>query len=627
LEPYLELPHLLSLSWLAYPILSLIFIAFRLLLSLSSAQEDISTAKRTLLASCLAAEKAATTTASLPRYMAVRTNDLYSDMVNASFDGARVALTMTLTAMEEIINFIVDVYRSTLLCFVELVIRGALAIVISALDEADELVKSTASALATTIQAAVDAVNDSINKVISVINDLGGDISDISLDVNLTSLTNLTLPTTFQDALTSLNDSIPTFTALKEAINEVLDTPFELVKTDINDTFAGLSVNATLFTVPAQRTVTFCGDPSNSSSLMGEIDVVVDELGTALIKITKIGIVILILLALLLVAGNCLLTWYRYRSMQRHLTYTRESWETIAGKRGPVTLTDHNLRLLQASCEHPLLTRLSTLIPMSRAVRTRTSFFLYFVSHPPALMCLLIGLAGIISVEVQLALVHPLQAEVTKQSAGMTTSIENSIYSAVNSTMYEQSAEYANSVNTVISDVQDKIDDGLFGWIDNTTATLNDTLSTFYSEIQTLVNDVFNGTVLESPVDTFLYCIIGTKVERIEEALTWLHDNLKINVTLVSDDVLVLNKTYVDEAVTPIAQAAVGTTSTSSISTRATTNSTSSADDDESLLEEIITAYVASLKKERIMFAIFLALWCFVAFMAVFFIMWDTHGR
>lgn len=135
LTPYLQLPHLLSLTWLAYPILSLIFVAFRLQLSLASAEDAISSAKDNLLASCKAAEKAATSAASMPRYLAIASNEQFADVVNGTLNAARATLVLALTVMEAIINFIIDLYRSTLLCFLELVVRGGLAILISAVDE------------------------------------------------------------------------------------------------------------------------------------------------------------------------------------------------------------------------------------------------------------------------------------------------------------------------------------------------------------------------------------------------------------------------------------------------------------------------------------------------------------
>lgn len=135
LKPYLELPHLISLTWLAYPILSLLFVAFRLQLSSDSASDAVSSAKDDLLASCKAAEQAATAAASMPRYMAAATNAQITDAVNGTMNGAREALILALTVMEAIINFIVDTYRSTFLCFLELVVRGALSLLIGAIQE------------------------------------------------------------------------------------------------------------------------------------------------------------------------------------------------------------------------------------------------------------------------------------------------------------------------------------------------------------------------------------------------------------------------------------------------------------------------------------------------------------
>lgn len=135
LTPYLQLSHLLSLTWLAYPILSLLFVAFRLQLSSASAQTAVDSAKDDLLTSCLAAEQAATAAASMPRYMATATNAQIADAVNGTMRGARATLVLALTIMEAIINFIVDTYRSTFLCFLELVVRGGLSILISAVQE------------------------------------------------------------------------------------------------------------------------------------------------------------------------------------------------------------------------------------------------------------------------------------------------------------------------------------------------------------------------------------------------------------------------------------------------------------------------------------------------------------
>lgn len=94
LTPYLTLPHLLSLTWLAYPVISLLFIAYRLIDSTSNASSNIADAKSELMASCLAAQRAASVAASMPRYLAIGSNDAIQAAVDASMNAARLTMIL-----------------------------------------------------------------------------------------------------------------------------------------------------------------------------------------------------------------------------------------------------------------------------------------------------------------------------------------------------------------------------------------------------------------------------------------------------------------------------------------------------------------------------------------------------
>lgn len=52
--------------------------------------------------------------------------------------GHRLTDRTSLTATEAIIEFAIDMYRSTFLCFLELVIRGGLAIIIEAVSSVSQ---------------------------------------------------------------------------------------------------------------------------------------------------------------------------------------------------------------------------------------------------------------------------------------------------------------------------------------------------------------------------------------------------------------------------------------------------------------------------------------------------------
>ncbi|KAG6891582.1 hypothetical protein C0992_003610 [Termitomyces sp. T32_za158] len=617
LTPYLQLSHLLSLSWLAYPILSLIFVAFRLQLSLASAQDDIASAKSNLLASCHAAEKAATSAASMPRYMAIASNDQFADVVNGSLNAARATLVLALTAMEGIINFIIDLYRSTFLCFLELVVRGGLEILIGALNN---LVHNAASGLRDSIQSDISSANSVIQSAIDAINKVNpfGDIKVPTIPVpNLDALANVTLPDSFTQTLTNLNNSLPTVAQIKDEIESIVDQPFELLKKDINDTFGAITFEASVLPVPQVNTLTFCNDMDLS---------VVDDVGHDIIQTAKIGTVILVVLALVLVGLNCLLEWYKWRCMKRHLEYTRQAWlsdpttaHTKVASSPIVTLTDHNLMMLNASSAHPLLTRIgnniSKLFRLTPTQHTHLQWFFHYIFHPPALACLLIGLIGLLSIQIQLAAMGPLINKYQQRSADATADFSNTIFTAVNGSMYNQSVAYANAVNARVDSIQTTINDGVFGWVNETTVSLNTTVNNFYDDVQKVVNTVFGGTILETPANEFIRCFIGTKVDAIENALTFLHDNLVVNMPRMNDSALVLSQASINEATQPIAAAALGS------------GDSTDDNDTEGLVPKLVHAYAESLEKERVMFGAFLGIWGFVVLMALCIIFWNCCGK
>ena len=386
------------------------------------------------------------------------------------------------------------------------------------------------------------------------------------------------------------------------------------MKKDINDTFGGLSFDVSALPLPSQNTVTFCDQMDTS---------VVDDLGRDLVKVVKIGIIIMIFLIVLLIAANCALEWYKWRSMKTHFRRIRDglvSDPNVKTQRAPdgrlmVGMSDHDLMSIEGTMSHPLVTKivnkLELLLRLSKPKKDKLIWFCHYVFHPPAMACFLIGFFGLLSVELQLLAIGPIQAKFQQQTEASVSDFSSLIATSMNASMYNQSAAYAAQVNTRVDHVQSTINDGVFGWVNTTTTTLNDTVNTFYSDVQGVINSVFGGTPLNEPLQEFLNCFLGSKVNAIEKALTFLHDNLHVDIPRVNDTVLVLSPQSVDEATQPIAEAAVGTGN----------------GDNTGLVGRVVAAYVKSLKKERIMFGVFAALWLFVVFMALCILFWTTYGR
>jgi hypothetical protein len=205
----------------------------------------------------------------------------------------------------------------------------------------------------------------------------------------------------------------------------------------------------------------------------------------------------------------------------------------------------------------------------------------------------------------------PLVAKYEGRAQSTVTDFNNLIATNINASMYNQSAFYANAVNTRVDDIQTTINNGVFGWVNITTTTLNNTINEFYTDVQNAVSLVFGGTILEAPAQEFVKCFIGGKVDAIEHAITFLHDNLHVDMPRVNDTVLVLSPASVDEATRPIAAAAIG----------------DGTDGNQGFVGKVIQAYEVSLKKERVMFGVFMALWGVVVLMGLAVVLWHSFGK
>lgn len=112
------------------------------------------------------------------------------------------------------------------------------------------------------------------------------------------------------------------------------------------------------------------------------------------------------------------------------------------------------------------------------------------------------------------------------------------------------------------------------------------------------VNVTFGSTILEAPISTFLYCMVGSKVAALKTALTWIHDNAHFTLPTVDSDVFAILNTTTIALVAPIAAAAVGTGDND--------------DDDGGVLQRLIEHYKTGLRNAQIVHAIFVGLWALV---------------
>lgn len=113
-------------------------------------------------------------------------------------------------------------------------------------------------------------------------------------------------------------------------------------------------------------------------------------------------------------------------------------------------------------------------------------------------------------------------------------------------------------------------------------------------------------------MNTFLYCILGSKVDNLQTALNWLSENARVTLPTVPENILMLSDESMAEMASPIAAAAVGT---------------SDSEEDQGVVGKLIRHFETALIWERNFYAILLGVWLGLALIGLLVVLWHSGGR
>lgn len=425
----------------------------------------------------------------------------------------------------------------------------------------------------------------------------------------MSQIRNFNIPDTFQQQVIALNSSLPTLDQLRGRLDQLVGVPFNLVRSQMNTTFAQVSnqIGNITLPVPAIRTVEFCSGMDMSF---------VDTLGQELVRIANICIGVLVACAVLVVLWNCVVIWLQWKRLSYATQVVRTSWEqsdATTGEKGPrpsTQITFASLMTLNVQMQHPFAWRnvnfFTRVFKLGEAGRDRLAWFLAFIFHPSSLTCLVVGVFGILLVCIQLIAIRPLQNRIASEVDALTAHVTNSIGDSINTALKDESQRYASAMNTALGGIRTTLDTQLFAWIDTASGGLNATVVAYYAEIQSGVTAAFgNSTLFSAAANQFLDCVLGSKINTVVAAAAFLKANLHITIPTVPDDVLLLSPTLLSEVSRPVADAAVG-------------------GEDGGIFGALLDRYLNSLRGELVMFGVILGIWVLVVLIALVMVVWDT---
>jgi hypothetical protein len=612
LHPWLQLRSRIFLGVFTPALASLLFIQIALVTAMAGVDRQTDSIKNALMDACMTMEASASTLLSAPHVFAANANEAIASTIEQSVRGVARVLSLALTAVQEILDFLVDMYRSLFLCFIQLLVSASLSLLSTAVDTMSGVVHDLAQAARSSIQASVTAINATLRATLGGLNDvlkiIGKSITVPQVSMpTLAALENVTLPRDLTNGLVELNASMPTLQSIRTSIDSMIQQPFQVMQREINDTIAQYTFNRSTLHVPAVQTLDIC---NNAYANNTGIDALSDDLRRG----ARIGMLLLLILALSAIALSVVMEWWAWRCLRDHVSNLRlaseESQDCVGGwspkpksegndtHQRQSSTTEYRLMSLLQLSTHPKVAEIGLRYSHRCGIRSaaaivRLRWWLAWATHPGLLALLSMGLFGLLAAQMQITVIEVASRRASQTSVSSMDDLVDTMRNAVNLRLANTSSAFANSSNSAILKAQDDLNNGIFTWLNTTTSTIDAALNELMGGLATAVNSTFANTPLFTSVQSFVGCIIGDKVLNVERALDWIQSNARVNFTLVPEDVFALNSYIVQQTIVGPANGAIN-----------------GEDGKGGLINSLADTYLSSLRRHRDLFAGLILLYC-----------------
>lgn len=519
ITPYLGLRARLSQVWINRWTILLLLVLARSLIAVSGIKNDLDSARREALSACSSVESIGSAMASMPHYMAQGVNEMTATGVEKAVNGLMEMTTMSVTGVEEIVLFVINMMTSTYLCLITLAVSGSLHVALQVVEDAQNALNKALDGVGNDMAKAVGTFEDTYKKFIDALDkaSLGflnkADPPALDLSKQIDAMKNLKLPGDLSDSLDKLNNSIPTFADVQNFTETALRLPFEEVKLLMKNAMGNYTFDRSIFPVPQKEQLTFCSDNNSINNFFDDLFKLVHSART-------------IFLAVLLTAALLICIPMAWREIKRWRTMQERSQLVGSNAHHPMDVVYIVSRPYTSSAGIKVANRFKA---PRRQILTR--WVIAYATSAPALFVLSLGIAGLFSCACQVVMLRALQKEVPNLANQVGAFADH-----VGSSLSNASEQWAIGTNKAIASTNKEINSNLLGWVNTTTGAVNDTLNVFVNGMTGVLNDTFGGTVLYDPIKEVLNCLVLLKVAGIQKALTWVSDHAHIDFPLMAND-------------------------------------------------------------------------------------------
>lgn len=526
---FLGLRARLTQSWLAPPLLVLIIYIVKLLLLQRIIEVFLDLSFMSVKAECKAAKSVVNTALDAQAQSIILANKMVNKSVKSTIDAAIDSLKLTMTVAEKLIMFALEMTIGTYACLSVSAINIAAGEAINGTEAVVNFTSHHIKAIGEDLNSGLNDVSKYLNTAVGLLMNIedfvtGGDKKIQSVNLTISKLNNLSIPTSINSNLEKIRNDVPTYDTTKKKVASLIDAPFDMIKGKLNSTNFTTTIKMDNPYQNLSRNFQGC----NFTEINDGFDIVKSKINT----LTNI------LCALCAVAIAVSIV-YQIWSTTRHWRFM----EATAAEQPDQVLKDDMLR--------------PEVVNMNRISLAESNFFgrfafkhfnneirwiFEYLSRPPVATFLLIGIAGLILSGMEYAVLKLMisGADEIKKIAGSTT---NNLKSNLNN----MTDSWETTTNNQINGIETDINQNMLGWLYNGSLQLNNTLNTLMDSIDGEITDIFNNTFLMKPLQAAVQCVIGNKVDTVEEGLTWVHNKSRVDLPRVSKALLPKDASNVTE--------------------------------------------------------------------------------
>jgi hypothetical protein len=561
----------------------------RLLIAVGSLDGHLESAKREALSACTGVESMGSAMASMPHYMSQGVNELTASGVERAVNALMSMLLLTVTGVEELVVFFINAITQTFICLVTLAVRGSVELALNIAKEATEFIDKAAGEIGDDIGEGVKGFEETLNGFLGGIGSLtsafGGGLDVPKLDFSgaVNRLNDLKLPGSINENIDKVSDSLPTFDQVNNFTNNALRFPFEKVKQLINESIDDFVFDRAVLPVPPRERLSFCSDDDGINGFF-------DSLAVVISKAKNIFVGVLIAAAILACAP---MGW---REIQR--------WRQMKERSLLVQKNAHDPMDVVYIVSRPYTSKVglklaSWVKPGRRQVLIR--WVIAYATSPQALFLISLGVAGLFSCACQMVLLNAVKKEVPALT-GQVSQFADKVVRSLNNA----SEQWAVSTNGVIDSANEDINQKVFGWVNTTTTSMNDTLNIFVETTSDILEKAFGGTILHEPVKEVINCVIGLKIKGVQRGLTWVQEHAHVNFPNMPNDTFSLG-----------AIASIAKDNDTNPETFLANPGDETADAISAAVVRVTRAVESGIRTEAIISSFLIAIWFFVLFCAL----------